>query len=149
MERLTVRDKTGIILCPMSCTKECVPALCSRCKHQIAAFNRLAEYEDTGLTPEEIAVLMDRTAKKIMDAVAENIPSLVQTISENMPRLIDKVADKIHLQLHPAPMRWIENGPSSQCPKCGFSCNDEYYLGNGNFCPECGQPLTGLCGREG
>lgn len=46
------------------------------------------------------------------------------------------------------PLRWIDDGPGSQCPKCGFSCNDEYYLGKGNFCPDCGQRLTGLCGRE-
>lgn len=41
-------------------------------------------------------------------------------------------------------LRWIDDYGSSKCPVCGFSCNDEYYLGKGNFCPDCGTRLLGL-----
>lgn len=44
------------------------------------------------------------------------------------------------------PLRWVDDGPDTVCPVCGYSCNDEYYLGKGNFCPDCGQRLQGLHG---
>lgn len=44
----------------------------------------------------------------------------------------------------PCGLRWIDDYGSSKCPVCGYSCNDEYYLGKGNFCPDCGTRLLGL-----
>lgn len=41
-------------------------------------------------------------------------------------------------------LRWIDDHGASKCPVCGYSCNDEYYLGKGNFCPDCGTRLLGF-----
>lgn len=36
---------------------------------------------------------------------------------------------------------WKDNYGESQCSACGFSCGDDYYLGQGLFCPECGTKM--------
>ena len=36
---------------------------------------------------------------------------------------------------------WKDNHGESQCSACGFSCGDDYYLGQGLFCPECGAKM--------
>lgn len=38
---------------------------------------------------------------------------------------------------------WIDDHGSDVCSECGFSCDDTYYLGNGNFCPNCGCDMRG------
>lgn len=53
---------------------------------------RLADYEDTGLTPQEIAALMNPAAQKMTDAIVEAIPQLVQFIVENAPKLVEAQA---------------------------------------------------------
>lgn len=35
-------------------------------------------------------------------------------------------------------MEWLDSSWIIQCSACGFSCGDDYYLGAGRFCPECG-----------
>lgn len=37
--------------------------------------------------------------------------------------------------------KWIDNGPDGVCSKCGFTCDDFYYLGEANFCPNCGADM--------
>lgn len=39
------------------------------------------------------------------------------------------------------PLFWLDDKPGWECPTCGFTCDDPYYLGAGKFCPECAQPL--------
>ena len=59
--------------------------------------HRLAEYEDTGLEPAEIAEiaetrqqLIEQTdLQKLADTLAEVIPSLVAAIVENMPAMVE------------------------------------------------------------
>lgn len=41
-------------------------------------------------------------------------------------------------------LRWIDKSGYTTCPVCGYSCNDEYYLGKGNYCPDCGTRLLGF-----
>lgn len=36
---------------------------------------------------------------------------------------------------------WIDNGPDIQCSACGFTCDDEYYLGKKVACPNCGAKM--------
>ena len=36
---------------------------------------------------------------------------------------------------------WIDDHGSEVCSVCGFSCNDSYYLGSANYCPECGAKM--------
>ena len=38
-------------------------------------------------------------------------------------------------------LEWDESGPNTDCPVCGFSCSDPFYLGEAHFCPECGVAL--------
>lgn len=64
------------------------------------ALCRLAAYEDTGLTPEEIAVLMNPATQKMTDAIVEAIPQLVQFIVENAPKLVETYADNLVLQFN-------------------------------------------------
>lgn len=33
---------------------------------------------------------------------------------------------------------WIDHGYEIECSACGFTCNDEYYLGEAVACPNCG-----------
>lgn len=39
-------------------------------------------------------------------------------------------------------MHWIDRGYEVECPACGFTCNDEYYLGDMVACPNCGARVT-------
>lgn len=39
--------------------------------------------------------------------------------------------------------KWIDDHGSDVCSICGFSCDDTYYLGEGNFCPNCGADMRG------
>lgn len=32
---------------------------------------------------------------------------------------------------------WIDHGSDIECSNCGFTCDDEYYLGNKVACPNC------------
>ena len=62
------------------------------------AICQLAEYEATGLTPEEIAVLMNPAPQKVIDAIAEAIPQIVQLIVENVPKLLENCQAETELQ---------------------------------------------------
>lgn len=54
MDRLTLKDG----LCDMASTEYCfVQKDCYSCLHGRKCFKRLAAYEDTGLSPEEIAAM--------------------------------------------------------------------------------------------
>ena len=37
---------------------------------------------------------------------------------------------------------WKNIATDLVCSNCGFSCNDEWYLGKALFCPECGKDMT-------
>jgi hypothetical protein len=39
------------------------------------------------------------------------------------------------------PLHWIDYDGYIICPVCRYDCNDEYALGKGNFCPDCGTRL--------
>lgn len=41
---------------------------------------------------------------------------------------------------------WIDDHGDDVCSVCGFKCDDPYYLGNANYCPECGANMNG--GKE-
>lgn len=45
---------------------------CALCEHEIAIFDRLARYEDTGLTPEEITKMNDFVNSQCAKLLAEN-----------------------------------------------------------------------------
>ena len=59
MKRLTERDEYGCPVCNEEAMKTCC-AKCSECDYDYECFKRLAEYEDTGLTPQEIEQMKAR-----------------------------------------------------------------------------------------
>ena len=38
---------------------------------------------------------------------------------------------------------WIDHGYEIECSVCGFTCNDEWYLGEAVACPNCGVHMDG------
>lgn len=34
--------------------------------------------------------------------------------------------------------KWIDYCGGVKCDQCGFECDDTYYLGEANYCPNCG-----------
>lgn len=56
---------------------------------------RLADYEDTGLTPEQIKMLASGTCEKIAQELVEVLPQMVQAVVENLPRLVEQAVNKI------------------------------------------------------
>lgn len=43
---------------------------------------------------------------------------------------------------------WLDSHGDSKCSACGFSCSDDYYLGAGRFCPECGADMKNPLRKE-
>ena len=56
---------------------------------------RLADYEDTGLTPEEIKILYSAECKKFTQALVEVLPQLVAAISDNLPQLVGQAVNNM------------------------------------------------------
>lgn len=54
-----------------------------------AAIHRLAEYEDTGLTPEQITILASDKLETVADMLVDTVPTLVQAIVELLPQLVE------------------------------------------------------------
>lgn len=49
-----------------------------------------------------------------------------------------------HLELKPVEYaEWIDHGYEIECSACGFTCSDEYYLGEKVACPNCGRQISG------
>lgn len=40
--------------------------------------------------------------------------------------------------------KWIDYCGGVKCDQCGFECDDTYYLGEANFCPNCGAKMEEL-----
>lgn len=72
MDRLTRRKKTGEVLCAIP-GEECVKyvGICSRCPHEDEAWERLAEYEETGLFPVDVRDLKenDRVEREVLTRI--------------------------------------------------------------------------------
>ena len=54
---------------------------------------RLAEYEDTGLTPEQVKNLASDQGERLINILAETLPQLVQAIVERLPQLVEAAMD--------------------------------------------------------
>lgn len=37
---------------------------------------------------------------------------------------------------------WLHLDGCTVCPECGYTCKDDWWLGEGNFCPTCGERLA-------
>ena len=73
-KRLTGWDKECAFMCKCFENKGCKDMgtpKCELCEHNLACFNRLAEYEDTGLTPGEISKINDFANSQLKKTLAE------------------------------------------------------------------------------
>lgn len=48
--------------------------------------------------------------------------------------LIESVLDK--LPVEPRKGEWLDACGGMKCSCCGFECDDPYYLGEANYCPD-------------
>ena len=145
MERFTERDKSGgnkLVLRPIAGSGEHIEPWCvSASKDRIVtirgvAVDRLAEYEDTNLTPEKI-MEMDKMYQELSKEVMEyrKIGS-VQECQEARER-----------QVMNKPNIWGDGYDDEgnmiydmyDCPNCGKSYEIDYE--KYKFCPECGQAI--------
>lgn len=93
MDRLTARN--GEIVTYMGKHTK-LPGIESASSMRVPAtrevMERLAEYEDTGLTPEEVGVIksqLSETVAHFVQDIVDAIPQLVEAVGENMPALIE------------------------------------------------------------
>lgn len=89
MERLTMRiaDTVGMALGheEMHTMDEWVDMLQTR----------LCEYEDTGLTPEQITTLASDKLEQVTNMLVDTVPQLVAAIIERMPQLVEAAANNV------------------------------------------------------
>lgn len=144
-------ESCGESSCHEICNGDCM------CCGIQAAFNRLAAYENTNLTPDEI--------DELKQAYADNEPVFIGLGHqlENMECYADQVAAERdvlqakldaaveNLALYQKPILVIqEKWSASACPRCKESffdyekCDDGYYTRASSLerCPYCGQNLT-------
>ena len=38
---------------------------------------------------------------------------------------------------------WVDYYGNDKCTACGWECGDIYYLGDANYCPNCGSDMRG------
>ena len=50
---------------------------------------RLCEYEDTGLTPEQITTLASDKLEQVANMLVDTVPQLVQAIVARLPQLVE------------------------------------------------------------
>lgn len=54
-----------------------------------AAMRRLAEYEDTGLTPAQITTLASDRLEQVDNMLVDTVPQLIQAIVARLPQLVE------------------------------------------------------------
>ena len=124
MERLTARHKNGnreayypYCFRPDTCDGDGTSEKCNRCHFEKAVCERLANYEETGLTPEqirEIDRLYTEKCREVYELRQRDIPVKVKPIDVYMPG----------------------GYRIGRCSKCGNSVKD--YM---KFCFDCGSQL--------
>ena len=59
-------------------------------------------------------------------------------LSEYCDKLWKTAYERGKAEAHPKKGKWIDYCGGVKCDQCGFECDDTYYLGEANFCPNCG-----------
>lgn len=120
MERMTIRNSDGSVSQPTDLK-------------WAEALDRLAAYEDTGLTPAEVS------------AIVKEWSDLCTIVGEcgGIDRLRELAeADKDgRLVVHG---RWIEDHDYLKCAECGVMVKWDFTffdIGNWNYCPNCGAKM--------
>lgn len=103
MERLTARHKNGnkeayypYCFRPDTCDGDGTSEKCNRCHFEKAVCERLANYEETGLTPEQIRVLKERDTAKEPEKIIK-IYNDIKVKSYICPACKEWISDKVIL----------------------------------------------------
>ena len=116
MERLTYRDKDGF------------PMMKKRGGFKQGGVERLAAYEDTGLTPQEVHSMYGEWSAMMF---------VLNSIGGGYTRLRELAeADKDGRLVVRG--RWIKGSSNPYCSECFVECRDET-----PFCPNCGAKMDG------
>ena len=62
----------------------------------------------------------------------------ISNFSKDCKLLIEYIAEGIPF----SEGEWVDAWGKDKCTICGFECDDPYYLGQANYCPECGSKMT-------
>lgn len=73
--------------------------------------------------------------KAMQDAELTLLPA---DLSEYCDKLWKTAYERGKAEVHPKKGKWIDYCGGVKCDQCGFECDDTYYLGEANFCPNCG-----------
>lgn len=130
MERLTARHKNGnkeayypYCFRPDTCDGDGTSEKCNRCHFEKAVCERLANYEETGLTPEQI-----REIDRLYADKCREVAKLQQRDTAKEPQYEGESYHEGGLVYD----TWI-------CPNCGERYEVDY--DDYDFCPKCGQRL--------
>lgn len=134
MERLTARHKNGnreayypYCFRPDTCDGDGTSEKCNRCHFEKAVCERLANYEETGLTPEQI-----REIDRLYTEKCREVAELRQRDTAKRPEKSTNIYNGIAVRNY-------------VCPACGEEIADEGIIGKidyrPSFCSECGQRL--------
>lgn len=79
----------------------------------------------------------DLISRQAAISFIENVPYIKS--HQNMGDLIKEWLEQIPtVQPEQKTGHWITDGVDYRCSACGFEIDDEYYLGEGIACPNCG-----------
>ena len=73
--------------------------------------------------------------KAAIEAI-KNLPTA--DLSEYCDKLWKAAYERGKAEAHPKKGKWIDYCGGVKCDQCGFECDDTYYLGEANYCPNCG-----------
>ena len=65
-------------------------------------------------------------------------------LSEYSDKLWKTAYERGKAEADPRKGKWIDYCGGVKCDQCGFECDDTYYLGEANFCPNCGARMEEL-----
>lgn len=93
------------------------------------AFNRLIGFVEGENSCAGIFFEYDGKIYDAMDVIQELVEKTTQ-MTENNVEIV-------------AHGKWVDDHGNDMCSVCGFACSDTYYLGDANYCPECGAKMIG------
>ena len=84
----------------------------------------------------------DTISRQAAISFIENVPYIKS--HQNMGDLIKEWLEQIPtVQPEQKTGHWITDGVDYRCSACGFEIDDDYYLGEGIACPNCGAFMKG------
>lgn len=123
MERLTVRIDGSVYCLGRYQNKHCNVKRCGCCEINDEIIKKLADYEDTGMTPEQVIEMQ-------MDLVAMKTAS--ETYREEKAERPEMYGDGYDPDGNMIYDTW-------DCPRCGASYEIDY--DHYDYCPNCGQKI--------